>query len=72
MMKIYIQSIINYLIYRQDNKVKTEKISKSEYIFLEEIKNGLSLFEIYNKYDINIGELLAKYVNKNVIITILK
>ena len=64
--------IINYLIYRHDNKVKTEKISKSEYIFLEDIKNGLSLFEIYNKYDINIGELLAKYVNKNVIITILK
>lgn len=59
--------IINYLIYRQNNHVKFEKISKLDYIFLIEIKNSLSLFEIYNKYEVDVGNFLAKYVNNEII-----
>jgi hypothetical protein len=58
---------INYLIYRHYNIVKTKKISDDDYVFLSEIKNNLTLFEIYNKYEINIGELLAKYINDQIL-----
>jgi hypothetical protein len=58
---------INYLIYRENNKVKTEKIIQNQFLFLTEIKNGLTLFEIYEKYEIDIGKLLAKYINYGIL-----
>lgn len=60
-------SKINYLIYRKNNQVKTEKIIQNEFTFLIEIKNGLTLYEIYEKYEIDIGKLLAKYVNYTIL-----
>ncbi len=53
---------IYFVIFRQNLAVQAEKISKSEFIFLSGVRDGLTLFEIYEKYQIDIQNCLQKYV----------
>lgn len=52
---------VNYLIYRNYSNIEAKMISKNAYIFLSAIKNNMTLFEIYEKYDIDVGRYFAKY-----------
>lgn len=59
---------LNYfVIYRHDFEVKTEKISKSEFSFLSGVKENLSLYQIYEKHEINIQAVLQKYLANSVL-----
>lgn len=57
----------NFVIYRQNLEIKTEKISRSEMNFLKGIKENLSLYEIYEKHNINIQNCLQKYLSNSVL-----
>ncbi len=56
-----------FVIYRHDFEVKAEKISKDEFNFLSGIKENLSLYQIYEKYEINIQAVLQKYLANSVL-----
>lgn len=56
-----------FVIYRHDFEVEAEKISKNEFNFLSGIKENLSLYQIYEKYKINIQSVLQKYLANSVV-----
>lgn len=49
------------------DEVYVNKVSKSEYIFLSEMQNGLGLYDIYEKHHINIQNFLPKYIANGVL-----
>lgn len=51
-----------FLVYRQNLYVKTIKILREEYDFLRGIEENLSLYQIYEKHEINIQNCLQKYL----------
>ncbi|MBU6141048.1 MAG: putative DNA-binding domain-containing protein [Proteobacteria bacterium] len=57
----------NFVIFRQDFEVKLEKISRAETNFLLGVKDGLSLYKIYEKYEIDIQHCLQKYLTNGVL-----
>lgn len=57
---------VYFLIFRENLEVRLEKISKNEFNFLTGVASGLSLYEIYEKYRIDIQECLQKYISKGV------
>ena len=56
-----------FVIYRHDIEVKAERISKGEFNFLSGVKENLSLYQIYEKYKINIQTCLQKYLANSVL-----
>ena len=56
-----------FMVYRYDFEIFAEKISKEEFSFLNGVKNNLSLYEIYEKYKINIHKSLQKYLSNGVL-----
>lgn len=59
---------VNYfIIYRFDLDVREDKISKSEFNFLSGVKEGLSFYEICEKYNLEIGPVLQKFVANKVL-----
>lgn len=56
-----------FVIYRHDFETQIEKITKSEFDFLSGVRNGLSLYEIYEKYEIDIQLSLQKYLVNSVL-----
>lgn len=60
-----------FVIYRHNFEVKAEKISGAEFNFLNGIKENLSLYQIYEKHQINIQLCLQKYLSNGVIASFL-
>ncbi len=56
-----------FVIYRHDFEVKAEKISQDEFNFLSGVQENLSLYQIYEKYEINIQAVLQKYLANSVL-----
>ncbi len=56
-----------FLIYRHDLEIKSTKISKNEFDFLNGIKANLTLYKIYQKYQIDISKPLQNYLANGVI-----
>lgn len=56
-----------FLIYRCDFEVKVEKIPKAEFNFLNKVKENLSLYQIYEKYKIDVQTCLQKYLSNGVL-----
>jgi hypothetical protein len=54
--------LIHFLIHRQGLNVQAQKISKNEFNFLNGIKDELSLYEIYQKHQIDVQNCLQKYL----------
>ncbi len=57
-----------FVIFRQNNEIKVEKITKKEFQFLSGAKQGLTLFQIYDKFNCNIQNSLQKYIGNGVLI----
>lgn len=61
-----------FLIYRHKLsgvfEVDFVKISMQEYQFLQAVLDGLNLFEIYEKYEIDIKNILQKFLSNRVIV----
>ena len=51
-----------FLVYRQNFEVRAERIPKGEYNFLRGVEENLGLYQIYEKYEINIHTCLQKYL----------
>jgi len=59
----------NFVIYRDRSlQVYAKKISRSEINFLCGVRDGLSLYEIYEAHDINIETCLRRYLLSGVLI----
>lgn len=56
-----------FVIYRNNLEVDGLKIPESEFNFLTGVKNGLTFYEIYEKYEIDIQFCLQKYIANQVI-----
>lgn len=56
-----------FIIYRHNFEVEAEKISKGEFEFLNGVSKGLSLYQIYEKYEIDIQSYLQKYLSNSVL-----
>lgn len=56
-----------YIIYRHFLEVKTIKINQKEYLFLDGVKQNLTLFEIYEKYNCDIEKSLQNYIGNGVL-----
>ncbi|MCE3254978.1 MAG: hypothetical protein K0R25_472 [Rickettsiaceae bacterium] len=58
---------VYFVIYRQNFEVMVEKIPKEEFDFLSGVEKGLNLYQIYEKYHINLGFCLQKYLANTVL-----
>jgi hypothetical protein len=56
-----------FLVNRFGFEVKAQKISKSEFNFLSSVKENLSLYAIYEKYQIDVQTCLQKYLANGVL-----
>ncbi len=56
-----------FIVYRFDLEIREEKISKSEFNFLNGVKDGFSFYEICEKYNLQIGPILQKFVANKVL-----
>lgn len=59
---------VYFAIYRHNLDVEIEKISKEDFVFLSGVKSNLTLYEIYEKYEIDIQSPLQKYLTNSVLI----
>lgn len=58
----------NFIIYRQNFTVFAKKLTKNDISFIKGIKEGLGLYEIYEKYQIDIEKPLQKFLLTGVLI----
>jgi hypothetical protein len=56
-----------FVIYRLSFEVIFEQITKEEFVFLNGAKEGLALFKIYEKHNINVQKYLQKYLANGVL-----
>jgi hypothetical protein len=57
----------NFLIYRFENEIKCEKITLNQFNFLQGVHKNLSLFEIFELYQVDIEECLTKFLSNKVL-----
>lgn len=58
---------VHFVIYRAGFDIEVEKISKDEFNFLSGMKEKLSLYQIYEKYEINVQNCLQKYLANGIL-----
>ena len=56
-----------FVVNRNDLDIEVEEIPKSEFNFLKGVKDNLTFYEIYEKYEIDIQLCLQKYVSNSVL-----
>ncbi|MFT5703108.1 MAG: hypothetical protein ACI9TO_000470 [Rickettsiales bacterium] len=60
---------VHFMINRHNLEVSVEKIPLDEFNFICGIAEKLNLYQIYEKYEIDIQKCLAKYLSNNVLIS---
>ena len=58
---------VNFVVYRDGFDIEVEKISKDEFNFLDGVKEELSLYQIYEKYEIDVQACLQKYLANGIL-----
>lgn len=58
---------VNFVIYRNGFDIEAEKISTDEFNFLIGVKGELSLYQIYEKYEIDVQACLQKYLANGIL-----
>lgn len=56
-----------YVVFRIGNKVNEEKVSKTDFLFLQGVEAGLTLQEIHEKYQIDVTSALQKFIVNRVL-----
>ncbi len=56
-----------YIIFRNFFEIEVVKITKKEFNFLNGVKQDLTLFEIYEKYNCDIEKSIQKYISNSVL-----
>lgn len=64
-----LKRISYFVVYRENLEVFAEKIFKNEFYFLKGVKENLSLYEIYEKYEVDIQKPLQKYLLNGVLMS---